>query len=199
MRVIPMIIWFFHKAGGTPAIRTAGLRPAKYKHQKVNGLNRLVKTFAISLALGVFLSAQAEPEGVERDLTLHVNQFIGSTRACKGHLRPIASVPFGMVQFGPDTRTGSTGYVWEDEQIMGFTHTHMVGGGCNDYMDILFMPVVEDTSLQPTAEDMRQAYGSVFSHDDETSLPGYYRVLLQDENILAELTASERCGIHRYT
>ena len=159
--------------------------------------------FISALALGAFLFAQPEsgnePKDVKRDLTRYVNQFMGSSRASKGHLRPIASVPFGMVQLGADTRLGGPGYMWDDQSILGFSHTHMVGGGCNDYMDILFMPVVADTFLEAKAEDMRQAYGSRFSHDSELSLPGYYRVLLQDENIQAELTASARCAAHRYT
>ena len=149
-------------------------------------LRLCVKIFLLFL-IPLHVSAQ-------RDLTRYVNPFIGT--AGHGHTFPGAIVPFGMVQLSPDTRLtgwdGCSGYHYSDSEIYGFTHTHLSGTGISDYGDILLLPSVDDG-----LPEGRQA--ARFQHRNETASPGYYSVRLDDGNILVELTATARVGMHRYT
>lgn len=136
-----------------------------------------------------------------RDLTRWVNPFIGT--GGHGHTFPGATVPFGMVQLSPDTRIdnwdGSSGYHYSDAVIYGFSHTHLSGTGIPDGCDILFMPLLE-TEFEAKAGDRTvNGYASKFTHAAEKAEPGYYSVILDDENIKAELTSTTRVGFHRYT
>jgi predicted alpha-1,2-mannosidase len=127
----------------------------------------------------------------------------------EGHTFPGATAPFGMVQLSPDTQIRpfkqsykwAAGYRYEDTTILGFSHTHFSGAGHSDLGDVLVMPVSgEDVPLEPGDIDKAQpGYRSHFSHSREVAEPGYYSVFLQDPAVLAELTASERVGVHRYT
>lgn len=114
-----------------------------------------------------------------------------------GHAYPGAIVPFGMMQLSPDTPIqgwdGCSGYHYSDRAIRGFSHTHLAGTGCGCLGDILLMPTVGDVRLDP------KGYTSKFSHDNECATPGYYRVFLDDPKVTAELTATIRCGFHKYT
>jgi predicted alpha-1,2-mannosidase len=128
--------------------------------------------------------------------TQYVNPFIGT--GGHGHTYPGATVPFGMVQLSPDTRVdgswdGCGGYHYSDTFIYGFSHTHLSGTGVSDYGDILLMPVTGKPTFEP------KEYGSTFRHDNETAKPGYYKVQLDNGNILAELSSTLHCGIHRYS
>ncbi len=118
-----------------------------------------------------------------------------------GHTYPGATVPFGMVQLSPDTRTegwdGCSGYHYDDRTIQGFTHTHLTGTGAMDLGDVLLMPTVGDVHLELGTPG--NGYISRFSHTNEKASPGYYRVFLDDPKVNAELTATARCGIHKYT
>jgi putative alpha-1,2-mannosidase len=118
-----------------------------------------------------------------------------------GHAYPGAIVPFGMVQLSPDTPLrgwdGSSGYHFSDSAILGFSHTHLAGTGVGCLGDVLLMPTVGEVQLNPGSPG--HGYVSRFSHADEVATPGYYRVLLQDPKITAELTATPRCGFHKYT
>jgi predicted alpha-1,2-mannosidase len=121
-----------------------------------------------------------------------------------GHTFPGASMPFGAVQLSPDTYDDQwdwcSGYHISDSSIMGFSHTHLSGTGCGDLLDFLVMPGVGPVKVVPGTRDNPEAgYRSRFSHDDEVMTPGYYSVLLKDPNVHAELSATERAGIHRYT
>jgi predicted alpha-1,2-mannosidase len=126
-------------------------------------------------------------------VTQYVNPFVGTD--AHGHTFPGATVPFGMVQLSPDTRVegwdACAGYHYSDSTILGFSHTHLSGTGIADYGDILFLPTVG----RLPGKDVR----SKFRHSNEDASPGYYRVLLEDSGILAELTATARVGVHRYT
>jgi len=151
--------------------------------------------------------------GQDDNLTQFVNPFIGTDRM--GHTYPGATVPFGMVQLSPDTdtipyETGGkynpdvykycAGYQYDDKTIVGFSHTHFSGTGHSDLGDILLMPTTGKLQLNPgTAGAPEKGYRSCFSHDTEIASPGYYAVTLEDHNIRAELTATTRTGIHRYT
>lgn len=136
------------------------------------------------------------------DLTKFVNLAIGT--GGHGHTYPGATVPFGMVQLSPDTFNDEwdwcSGYHYSDTSIMGFSHTHLSGTGCGDLLDFLLMPGTGPVKLNPgTREHPEEGYRSRFSHNDEVSQPGYYSVVLKDSNVKAELSATERAGIHRYT
>jgi predicted alpha-1,2-mannosidase len=121
-----------------------------------------------------------------------------------GHCYPGATVPFGAVQLSPDTGVNDwdhcSGYHYADRSILGFSHTHLSGTGCIDMQDFLLMPATDDFHFDPLgAADSAGSYRATFSHEDETALPGYYSVLLQSSRVKAELTATERVGLHRYT
>ena len=125
----------------------------------------------------------------------YVDPFIGT--GGHGHTYPGAILPHGMVQLSPDTRLdgwdGCGGYHYSDNYIYGFTHTHLSGTGVSDYGDILLMPM----NGKPSPDN--KIYGSKFSHTNEKATAGYYSVILDDDNILAELTTTTRVGFHRYT
>ena len=151
-----------------------------------------------SLALaGVFASCgtQSKTDAASMDYTQYVNPFIGA--ADNGHTFPGATTPFGMIQTSPVT--GAVGwrycseYMNSDSIIWGFTQTHLSGTGCMDLGDVLVMPV---TGERTRAWD---AYRSRFSKDQESATPGYYSVELEEPNVKAELTASPRVALHRYT
>lgn len=143
----------------------------------------------------------------------YVDPMIGTARM--GHTYPGVTAPFGMVQLSPDTDTipyavdgkytgdvykYCAGYQYEDKTIVGFSHTHFSGTGHSDLGDFLVMPTVGKLQLNPgTADKPETGYRSAFSHDNETAEAGYYKVNLDDHNITAELTATTRVGMHRYT
>lgn len=132
-----------------------------------------------------------------------------------GHTFPGATVPFGMVQLSPDTDTVlfyengqynkevyryCAGYQYADPTIVGFSHTHFNGTGHSDLGDILIAPLTGEVKLNAgTATHPDKGYRSRYRHDTEIATPGYYRVELDDYNVLAELTTTARVGIHQYT
>jgi predicted alpha-1,2-mannosidase len=121
-----------------------------------------------------------------------------------GHCYPGATVPFGMVQLSPDTFNQGwdwcSGYNYSDSSIMGFSHTHLSGTGIGDMLDFLVMACTGPVKTIPgSRENPETGYRSRFSHEDEHSVPGYYSVLLRDYGVKAELSATARAGIHRYT
>ena len=136
----------------------------------------------------------------ETSLTSYVDPFVGT--GGHGHTYPGPSLPFGMIQPGPDTRLsgwdGCSGYHYSDSRIFGFSHTHLSGTGIPDYADVLVMPMTGDARLNNGA-DGHPGYSSAFSHDDEVARPGYYAVTLKDHAIRAELTTTLRVGMHRYS
>lgn len=159
------------------------------------------KLCMLLLASGIGLFSCAEQD-LPKEYTDSVNVFIGT--GGHGHTFPGATLPHGMVQLSPDTRLfgwdACSGYYYDDTSIMGFTHTHLSGTGIGDYGDIFFMPVVgEKPLIAGTAEKPDEGYRSRFSHEQESARPGYYQVLLQDDSINVELTATLRAGLHRYT
>ena len=120
-----------------------------------------------------------------------------------GHTFPGACVPCGAVQLSPDTFNDGwdwcSGYHRSDTSIMGFSHTHLSGTGAGDLLDILVMPGTGEAKIVPGPRDNPDAgYRSGFDHADERAEPGFYSVLLKDYGIQAELTATERTGMHRY-
>lgn len=149
----------------------------------------------------------------QQDLAKYVKPIIGTEKM--GHTFPGATVPFGAVQLSPETDTISyeqngkyngdvykycAGYKYEDNSIVGFSHTHFSGTGHSDLGDFLIMPTQGKLQLNPgTASNTKNGYRSAFSHKNEVAEAGYYKVKLDDDNILAELTATTRVGMHQYT
>jgi len=160
------------------------------------------------MLLGIAVSAQAQRKPYQ-----YVNPLIGTAKM--GHTFPGATVPFGAVQLSPDTDTLSyeengaynkdvykycAGYQYDDPTIVGFSHTHFSGTGHSDLGDFLVMPTVGKLQLNPgIASNTATGYRSKYSHAEEHAEANYYQVRLQDYNINAELTTSERVGFHRYT
>ncbi len=147
-------------------------------------------------------AALPAPSESSDDVTRYVKLAIGT--GGHGHTYPGATVPFGMVQLSPDTYNEGwdwcSGYHYSDSSIMGFSHTHLSGTGVGDMLDVLLMPGTGPAKITPgTRENPGDGYRSRFSHQDEITEPGYYSVILQDYNIRAELSATERTGIHKYT
>lgn len=103
-----------------------------------------------------------------------------------------ANMPFGLVQLGPTEPTRGwdwcSGYYYDDDELIGFGHMHLSGTGIGCLGDVAFLPV----------KDFKQTF-TCFKHEAEKVHPGYYSVQLTDPNVLVELTATERCGFHRYT
>lgn len=167
------------------------------------------------LAVPLFaISLNALPQGgAEKQPIDYVNPIIGTNGM--GHTFPGACVPFGIVQLSPETDTiphnvdgryqgkvyeYCAGYQHRDKTIVGFSHTHLSGTGHSDLGDILIMPTTGKIQTNPGTSDAPEAgYRSRFSHDTEKCSPGYYEVKLEDYDILAQLTATQRVGVHRYT
>ena len=157
--------------------------------------------FGLPASFNPFL-AELSPESIEVDNTKLVKIAIAT--GGHGHCFPGATMPFGAVQLSPDTGIKDwdhcSGYHYSDSSILGFSHTHLSGTGCIDMVDVLLMPATDDFQFDPkAAAGSAGCYRSKFSHSDEETMPGYYRVYLQDSKVNVELTATERTGIHRYT
>ncbi len=132
----------------------------------------------------------------------HVDPFIGT--GFHGHTFPGATTPFGMVQLSPDTRTSGWdacgGYYDADTEIWGFSHTHLSGTGIGDYGDFLMMPFTGKIGIgSGTPDKPDYQYRSPFKKENQSASPGYYQVQLDRYQIKAELTATPRAGMHRYT
>jgi putative alpha-1,2-mannosidase len=157
-------------------------------------MQRVFQFMLLVIAAAILNGCSSDMEPASLHQT--VNPFIGT--GGHGHTYPGATVPFGMVQLSPDTRLdgwdGCGGYHYSDSMIYGFTHTHLQGTGVSDYGDILFMPC---TQYRSGAANWADRYKSRFDHAQESAHAGYYSVQLQDHGILAELTATERVGVHR--
>ncbi|WP_158886475.1 GH92 family glycosyl hydrolase, partial [Rhodanobacter sp. L36] len=174
---------------------------------------------------GAALGGNASSSSVAAAVSKYVDVFIGT--GGHGHVFPGATMPFGMVQLSPDTHDSGwdacAGYHQGDGSIMGFSHTHLSGTGASDMLDVLVMPAQGEVLLQPgtgrpdhnyrsrhdgSIDDGTQlaannnsppGHGYRSRYDHEQAQPGYYQVHLADHDILAELTATLRAGLHRYT
>lgn len=155
-------------------------------------MNKKLK-FAVGLLLAISPLALVQA----KDYATKVNTLIGTDYT--GNTYPGAQAPFGMVQLSPDNGIPGwdriAGYFYPDSTIAGFSHTHLSGTGAGDLYDISFMPMTYPVKKAPAPLGIH----SLFSHKDETAHAGYYQVRLTDYDINVELTATERCGIQRYT
>ncbi|WP_328646036.1 GH92 family glycosyl hydrolase [Amycolatopsis sp. NBC_00348] len=172
----------------------------------------------VPLITAVATPAYAEPDHAE-DLAAYVNPFVGAkagdtpeTNTYAGDTFPGADVPFGMVQWSPDTplqpkppagqgryyaRDRDGGYAWEENKLRGFSLTHFNGAGCGGAAgDIPFLPFAGTITTSPAVDATR--YFPTFSHADESASPGYYKVTT-GSGITTELTATQRSGLGRFT
>ena len=154
-------------------------------------------------AYGVIYADPPNPTVPPGDLGRDVNPFIGTggiSYLC-GNNFPGATVPFGMVRLSPDTvsllgkrATNSSGYFFSDPRILGFSHTRLAGTGATDGGNFLVVPC-----LTESVKAHRRGLNVSFSHHNEVAFPGYYGVQLPNLGITAELTATSRVGVHRYS
>lgn len=157
---------------------------------------RLFKFIIPALALAACCGPKTE------NLTSYVNTRIGS--GGHGHVFVGANVPFGMVQLGPTSIPQQwdwcSGYHCSDSTVIGFSHLHLEGTGIGDLFDVTFMPVTGPvTYARGTEEDPASGLWSYADRTKEVTKPGYYSVPLTRYNVLAEMTATNRVGFHRYT
>lgn len=152
---------------------------------RTNYLSRLLSVAALVVCFSATVVA-----ATVQNLTQYVNQYVGT--GGHGHTFMGANVPFGLVQLGPTEPTRGwdwcSGYYYDDDELIGFGHMHLSGTGIGCLGDVAFLPV----------KDFKQT-STRFKHEAEKVHPGYYSVQLTDPNVLVELTATERCGFHRYT
>lgn len=150
--------------------------------------------FLLSVAMmGLATSCQQKPESQPlADEVQYVDPFIGT--GFHGHTFPGVTRPYAMVQLSPDTHImgwdASSGYHYDDQQIYGFSHTHLSGTGIGDLGDILLLPFSGGDSIKPVA---------TFKKETEKATPGYYAVRLENLGVNVELTSTDRVGFHRYT
>ena len=121
-----------------------------------------------------------------------------------GHVFVGANVPFGMVQLGPTSIPQQwdwcSGYHDSDSTVIGFSHTHLSGTGIGDLFDITVMPVTGEVKYERgTEDDPQSGLWSYADRTQEVTRPGYYSVPLTRYGIKAEMTATNRVGLHRYT
>ena len=152
-------------------------------------MKRNMKSLFSAMCAAAVLAGCAAPQ---EPLTDYVDPFIGT--GFHGHTFPGATRPYAMVQLSPDTHImgwdASSGYHYEDQQIYGFSHTHLSGTGIGDLGDILLLPFSGGDSIKPVA---------TFKKETEKATPGYYAVRLDNLGVNVELTSTDRVGFHRYT
>jgi len=172
----------------------------------------MYKRILFVILLSTTIATQAQKKQAT-NLLQYVKPIIGTQRM--GHTYPGATVPFGSVQLSPETDTAGyelngkynpdvykycAGYQYDDKTITGFSHTHFSGTGHSDLGDFLIMPTVGPLKLNPgVADKPGSGYRSAFSHQNEVSEANYYKVKLDANGIIAEMTTSPRVGFHQYT
>lgn len=169
-------------------------------------MKKIILSVAILVATSLCRAQQVQPVD-------YVNPIIGTNGM--GHTFPGACTPFGLIQLSPDTDTiphnvngkyqgkayeYCAGYQYSDSTIVGFSHTHLSGTGHSDLGDILLMPAIGSLKLTPgRVATPEEGYRSRYNHATEKATPGYYEVMLADYGIRAQLTATQRVGVHKYT
>jgi len=160
-----------------------------------------LKYLALLLPFMILASCTGQ-SSKDENLTQYINVRLGS--GGHGHVFVGASVPFGMVQVGPTSIPKSwdwcSGYHASDSTVIGFSHTHLEGTGCGDLYDITIMPVIGDvTYARGNKGSQESGLWSYADRTKEVTKPGYYSVPLMRYGITAEMTSTNRVGVHRYT
>ena len=143
--------------------------------------------------IAVLISGCNSSNVSEKDFAGLVNPFVGTIGSGNTFQGPV--LPYGMIQPGPYARYEKD---QENGTMYGFSQTHlsgMAGGGVGARGDILFMPALESEPFQK-GEAINSS--SKFRHSNEVATPGYYKVNLDDSNITAEITASNRAGFYQF-
>src|SRR5688500_12500516 len=143
------------------------------------------------LVLAGIVIGQASVE--DPDFSQFVNPFIGTE--AYGNTFPGAALPFGMIQWSPDTTTNGF-YKYRDSTIRGFSLTHLSGAGCPIFGDIPFLPVRGRVANSPATNPTE--YAQRFSHSNEKAAPGYYQVDL-DSGVQVKLVVTARTGLGAFT
>ncbi len=164
-------------------------------NSKLKSITGLLIIFGMLIAIGSCCGDKSASTPAD-----YVNPFIGTSG--HGHTYPGAMVPFGMVQLSPDTRKDNwdacSGYHYSDNQIFGFSHTHLSGTGVGDYGDIRFMPWSGDVEQLVALYEKGELPFAEFTHEDEMATAGYYAVEFEDMDVEVELTTARRSGFHKY-
>ncbi|GIF06819.1 GH92 family glycosyl hydrolase [Actinoplanes siamensis] len=168
----------------------------------------MLRTLATAVLLtAAALSVPSAAQAADLDLTGYVNPFVGTDDSnspnpvgggAGGSTYPGATVPFGMVQFSPDTPTGSpSGYRDSDRTIESFSLTHFNGAGCPNNEDLPILPITGNLGSSPG--NAWTSYASGYTKSNESAAPGYYRNRLDKYGVDAELSATTRTGALRLT
>ena len=165
-------------------------------------MTKLIFFLSASLLMAACTGTSHKVEKQVR-LTDFVDPFIGT--GYHGHTYPGAAFPFGQIQLSPDNGTEGwdwcSGYHFSDSILSGFSHLHLSGTGIGDLADISFLPVTSEVIFKEGElnKDFVTRYAGKFSHDQESAKPGYYAVTLKNNGVKAEMTVTERAGLHRYS
>ncbi|MGN0213558.1 MAG: GH92 family glycosyl hydrolase [Muribaculaceae bacterium] len=155
----------------------------------------------LSLVAAYAMSLGAMPNIQAASVIDYVDPMIGT--GFHGHVFVGASVPFGMVQVGPNNIDKGwdwcSGYHYSDSILIGFSHNHLNGTGCGDLGDVMLMPMTVPNVVRGEQKDISKGYASKYRHETEVTRPDYYSVMLDRYGIKAEVTATTRVGLHRYT
>ncbi|MCP2261016.1 putative alpha-1,2-mannosidase [Streptoalloteichus tenebrarius] len=194
--------------GSRPHPRPRAHRPRSTRHRITGALGAALAAVVVA-ALAPSPPALAQrgqdASAAPEDLARWVNPFVGTepggpdhgTGGGAGNTFPGPTVPFGLLQWSPDTVTHQHGgYYYPDNRIRGFSLTHLSGPGCSTYQDVPIMPFVGEVTTSPATDPGR--YVSTFSHAREKATAGYYSVAL-DNGANVELTSTQRTGVGRFT
>jgi len=172
---------------------------------------------AAALALAATAALAQDAGGHPQDLAVYANPLVGTdaaqpdfgTGGGAGNTFPGPTLPFGMVQFSPETdpsRVNYTGgYTYSDSTIRGFSLTHFSGAGCGIFQDLPLVPTTEqvtESPARPGSANLKDQFLARFDHAHEEATPGYYRVRLNPTTtspVDVELTTATRTGIARLT
>ncbi len=160
---------------------------------------------AIAMLVGIAgATGRTSAPDVVADPASLVDPLVGTANG--GNTFPGTVVPFGMVQWSPETTRGdharaaaAGGYAYDATRIRGFSLTHLSGAGCRGASgDVPFMPIVGAMTTSPSADRTDRVYAARFAHANERAVAGAYEVRLQS-GVRAELTATARTGVGRFT
>ncbi len=168
---------------------------------------RVLALVGLAALVVVAYPVTAQPAQQTLALTQYVNPFVGTAPSnspnpvpggAGGSTFPGAEVPFGMVQFSPDTPNGSpSGYAYNDTTIEDFSMTHFNGAGCPNNEDLNIQPITSSISASPGSS--WTSYNATYTKSNESAVPGYYKTKLDNYNTTVELTATTRTGMARFT
>ncbi|MCQ2184018.1 MAG: GH92 family glycosyl hydrolase [Bacteroidales bacterium] len=128
----------------------------------------------------------------------YVNPLVGSLSDhsfSTGNTYPALARPWGMNFWTPQNASNGDRwvYTYDKRVIRGFREIHSPSPWIGDYGSFSVMP------MRDAAFYHENERASIFSHLTEVSKPYYYSAYLADHDVLAEMTATERAAIMRFT